>query len=428
MEIIADLEVHSKYSRAVSSQMTIPTISGYAAKKGIDLVGTGDFTHPMWLKEIETNLTEAGEGIYRCINSNSKSLFLLTSEISCIYSDKGKTRRVHILVYLPNIQKVKSFNSELLKRNANLVSDGRPIVGLSLKQIAQMALEIDSHALLIPAHAWTPWFGLYGAMSGYDLLSEAFGDLEKYIPAIETGLSSSPAMNWRIKELERRSIVSFSDAHSPARLGREATVFELDGVNYGNIYDAVKNQKIAYTIEFYPEEGKYHYSGHRNCKVVYSPEDIKSKGNACPICGKGLTGGVMARVDELGGVKIEKKTERDEFGVKWIGDKKEKRPGYVMLVPLIEIISESLGVGVGSKKVNDIYELLINQLGSEFEVLLKTPIEEIKRIFDPKIAEGIERVRRGDIVIEPGYDGVFGKVKIWKDKDSVSTPSQTSLF
>jgi len=427
MEIIADLEVHSKYSRAVSPQMTIPIISEYAAKKGIDLVGTGDFTHPMWLKEIETNLTEAGEGVYRCKNSKSEPLFLLTSEISCIYSDKGKTRRVHVLVYLPDIQKVKSFNSELLKRNANLASDGRPIVGLSLKQIAQIALEVDSHALLIPAHVWTPWFGLYGSMSGYDSLSEAFGDLEKYIPAIETGLSSSPAMNWRIKELERRSIVSFSDAHSPARLGREATVFELDGVNYENIYDAVKNQKIAYTIEFYPEEGKYHFPGHRNCKIVYSPEDIKSKGNVCPVCGKSLTGGVVVRVDELGGAEIERVTERDKFGVKWIGDKKEKKPGYVMLVPLIEIISESLGVGVGSKKVNDIYELLINQLGSEFEVLLRTSVHEIKKVVGPEIGEGIEKVRCGDIVIEPGYDGVFGKVKIWGNKKEPSI-NQESLF
>ncbi|KKR37873.1 MAG: and RNA helicase protein [Candidatus Woesebacteria bacterium GW2011_GWB1_40_101] len=234
MKFVADLEVHSKYARAVSPQMNVPTIAGWAAKKGIDLVGTGDFTHPMWLRELEGNLEEAGEGIYqlKVQNEKSKVKFLLTSEISCIYSHNGKGRRVHILVYLPTFTDVEKFNKELISKGANLFSDGRPIVGLTLSQIVETALGVQAKAIIIPAHVWTPWFGFYGSMSGYDHLEEAFGELAKYIPAVETGLSSDPAMNWKIGELTNRRIVSFSDAHSPAKLGREATVFDLSEISF----------------------------------------------------------------------------------------------------------------------------------------------------------------------------------------------------
>lgn len=427
MRIIADLHLHSKYSRAVSSQMVLPVVAEWAAKKGIGLVGTGDFTHPLWFREIKNNLEEAGEGVYKLKSSSSSTRFLLTTEISCIYSDKGKGRRVHILVFLPQLTDVEKFNAKLTLRGANLFSDGRPIMGLSLRDVAQIALEVNPKALIIPAHAWTPWFGIYGANSGYDSLGEAFGDLAKYIPAVETGLSSDPAMNWKMSELGDRSIVSFSDAHSPAKMGREATVFELPQITFENI----RKLNIAHTIEFYPEEGKYHYTGHRKCGVIYSPNEARKMGLICPVCKKPLTIGVMGRVEHLATVNIETKSEKDKYGVRWIKEKNSQRPGYVMMVPLLEILAEAYGVGVGSRKVTDNYELITNNCGNEFKVLLETEIDGIRKVAGEKVAEAIGKVRSGDIHIEPGYDGVFGKVSIWPNKEALkkeSTTSQTSLF
>lgn len=476
MEVIADLEVHSKYARAVSSSMTVPIIAEWATKKGIGLVGTGDFTHPMWLRELETSLEEAGKGVYRLKKSHfppqnqishfayhTSPFFLLTSEVSCMYTHKGKGRRVHILVYLPTFDSVRKFNKELTNRGANLFSDGRPIVGLSLSQVAEIALNVDKKALVIPAHVWTPWFGFYGHMSGYDSLKEAFGDLEKYIPAVETGLSSDCAMNWRIAELENKRIVSFGDAHSPQKLGREATVFDLPEVSYENIWRALwgerwevrngkgedeargekfRNQEIAlqsrkshltphisYTVEFYPEEGKYHFTGHRKCNVVYSPNQARKMGLSCPVCRRMLTLGVMSRVESLGKEEIEVVVEKDNFGVRWIKDKEDLHPKYVMLVPLFEILAESLGLGVSSQKVGGLYELLISEFGSEFSVLLKTKIDLIQKTAGEKTAQAVSKVRSGDIVIAPGFDGKFGKVKIWKDsEDKQNEVDQASLF
>lgn len=440
MQVVADLEVHSKYARAVSSQMVLPTIAEWADKKGIDLVGTGDFTHPMWLREIEANLIEDGDGILKLKDDKTKARFLLTSEVSCMYKHNGKGRRVHILVYLPTLSAVKKFNSELTNRGANLFSDGRPIMGLSLAQIAEIALMASEQAIIIPAHVWTPWFGFYGHMSGYDSLFEAFGDLEKYIPAVETGLSSDPAMNWRIAELVGKQIVSFGDAHSPAKLGREATVFELPKLTYENIYKALSPSQlttrpkthphIAYTIEFYPEEGKYHYSGHRKCSVVRTPNETRKLGMTCPVCGKNLTMGVMSRVESLASNDVETESETDEFGVRFIKDKDDKHPKYVMLVPLHEILAESLGVGVGSKQVNSLYESIVEKFGTEFEVLMKTPVDEISKMAGPRVSEAISKVRLGDIAISPGYDGVFGKVAIWKHQKTqkIEAIDQGALF
>jgi len=427
VKVIADLHLHSKYSRAVSGQMTLSTIAEWAVKKGIGLVGTGDFTHPMWFREIKSNLEETESGVYRL--RTGKVRFLLTTEISCIYSDQGQGRRVHILVFLPKISDVEKFNSKLTSRGANLFSDGRPIVGLTLQDVAQIALDANPKALLIPAHVWTPWFGIYGQNSGYDSLAEAFGDLAKDISAVETGLSSDPAMNWRMKELENRAIVSFSDAHSPAKIGREATVFELPAINYEN----VRKLNIAHTIEFYPEEGKYHYSGHRDCRIVCSPEEIREKGTICPVCGKSLTPGVMSRVENLAKVKAETETKKDKSGVRWIYSQGRKKPPYATLVLLMEILAEVYGVGVGSQKVVKSYELLFNNFGSEFKILLETEIGGIRKVAGEKVAEVIAKVRSGDIVIEPGFDGVFGKVKIWPDilgQESRQNPSlqQESLF
>src|SRR3990172_188516 len=467
MKVIADLQVHSKYARAVSPQMTLGNIAFWAEKKGIGLVGTGDFTHPLWFRELEANLEEAGAGVYRlrkseARNSKSETYFLLTSEVSCIYSHKGKGRRVHIMVYLPTFSKVRKFNEELTRRGANLLSDGRPIIGLTLSQVAEIALNVEPKAIIIAAHVWTPWFGFYGHMSGFDSLEPAFGKLSANICAMETGLSSDPAMNWRIEELSNRNIVSFGDAHSLQKLGREATVFEVPKLSYENIYRAItldnrktqrssssdnqnvrisdlsdyptirlsessefSGSRILYTIEFYPEEGKYHYTGHRKCNVVYSPNEARKMGMICPVCGKSLTAGVMSRVETLASHDVETQSEFDKYGVRWIRAAGPeglwpggtKRP-YVMLVPLIEIISEALGVGIGSQQLATVYDQLVNSFESEFKILLKTSNKDLKKVANPKVIEGIEKVRSGDIVIEPGYDGVFGKVKIWKEGES----------
>jgi uncharacterized protein (TIGR00375 family) len=419
MKVVADLQIHSRFARAVSPQMVIPVISSWASKKGIDLVATGDWTHPLWFRELQTNLVESGEGIYKSREAPKEaSSFLLSTEVSSIYSQGGKTRKVHTLIFAPSFQVVEKINKQLIERGANLFSDGRPIVGLSAKVVAEIALGVEPRCLIIPAHAWTPHFSLYGSVSGFDSIEECFGDLSSSIFAIETGLSSDPAMNWRIEELKSRSIVSFSDAHSPAKLGREATVFELSELSYEAIRRAITGEgkeKIAYTIEFYPEEGKYHYTGHRNCKVVYSPNETRKLGTTCPICGRPLTVGVMSRVEHLGKAEVETKSETDEFGVRWIKDAQGKRPGYVMMVPLLEILSEALGSGVGSQKVIMMYESLISSFASEFNTLLNTSLDEITRISGERVAEAVSKVRSGDIVIEPGYDGVFGKVNIWKE-------------
>ncbi len=500
MEIIADLHLHSKYSRAVSQEMIIPQIFKWAVKKGIGLVGTGDWTHPLWLREIKANLKEVGEGVYglkgedaggdefshptlsSSVLPSSHStqsklgrgiavsvemskivtrhpLFILSTEISSIYSQGGRQRRIHNLILAPSIEVVEKINKALSVRGVNLLSDGRPILGLSASQVAELIFEISQKCLLIPAHVWTPWFSLYGSMSGFDSIDECFGNFSKNIYALETGLSSDPSMNWRIEENLGRQIVSFGDAHSPQKLGREATVFEIPGLSYENIRRAIigkfedgnpklenpisdlKKQtsfqpsnhrsQISFTIEFYPEEGKYHYSGHRKCQVAYSPHDIKVKGTTCPVCGRSLTVGVTSRVEKLASIEIETESKINEKGVRFICDKEGKRTPYVMLVPLQEILAESLNLGLATKGLEETYEKMITSFGSEFEVLLKTEIEEIRKIFPEKVAEGIKRVRLGDIHIEPGFDGVFGKVCIWSgenEKKKKEEARQTALF
>jgi len=320
MQVIADLQLHSKYARAVSQEMVIPKIWEWAKRKGIGLVATGDWTHPLWMREIKSSLEEIGNGLLKLKSQNSNlktdgdgPLFLLATEVSSIYSQGGKLRRIHTLIWAPTIVTADKINKELINRGANLIADGRPVIGLSSIQVAEMVFSIDPTCLIIPAHAWTPWFSLYGSESGFDSIDECFGQFSKYIYAIETGLSSDPAMNWRIKELDSRSIVSFSDAHSGPKLGRETTVFDLEELSYEAIRQAImeptlniedKNlspNQIAFTIEFYPEEGKYHYTGHRNCGVKQMPSETRKNGTICPVCGRKLTVGVMHRVDELAG-------------------------------------------------------------------------------------------------------------------------------
>ena len=463
MDYVADFHLHSKYSRAVSKDMDLPQMAKAAQQKGLDILTASDWTHTLWLKEIRAQLEEATEGLY-CLKSeirNPKSetkepLFILSTEISSIYSEKGKLRRIHNLVFAPNLEIAEKIQKELLKRGANLSADGRPIIGISSKNLFQLILEIDERCMLIPCHAWTPHFGIYGSASGYDSLEEAFEDLTPYIYGIETGLSSDPEMNWQIPELMNRSILSFSDAHSLPKMGREATVFELAEASYENIRRAIMRKKvqrpviasgakqsnpegiatsqaprndnrIKYTVEFYPEEGKYHFSGHRNCGVVRGPEELKKEGDICPICKRRLTEGVLFRVQQLCDKelldRLEVKISPRE--IKWYTDKRKNHPPFVKLVPLLEIVAESLESTVFSVKTKGLYKQLTLELGSEIEILLKVPIEDISKIGGSKIAHGILLVRKGDIVIDPGFDGEYGKVKIWKHEE-ISKDSKVS--
>ncbi|MCR4325094.1 MAG: endonuclease Q family protein [Candidatus Curtissbacteria bacterium] len=436
MKFVADLHLHSRYSRAVSQQMNLQNMAQFARLKGISVLATGDFTHPFWFDHIKNQLEETAEGLYRLkqpenspqqtVVSNEQSaseiFFLLSCEISSIYSQGGKGRRIHNLVMFPKLSDVEKFNNELIKRRVNLRSDGRPIVGLSAKDVAYIALEVSDKALVIPAHAWTPWFSLYGSFSGFDSVEECFGDMAKYIYGIESGLSSDPAMNWEVGDLDNRSILSFSDAHSLEKMGREVTVFEANNISYDAIYGAISGSstsRIAFTIEFYPEEGKYHFTGHRDCNVSLSPAETREKGEKCSVCGRSLTVGVMHRVEELKTINQKQET-RDKNGVKWIYPDGESRPPFISLVPLYEIIAEALEVGVGTQKVNDQYMSLVNVFGSEFNVLLKAELEKIVRFGGSKLSEAIGKVRSREIVVEPGFDGKFGIVKIWSGTTDVS--------
>lgn len=449
------------------------------------LVATGDWTHPLWMREIKENLEELGNGLLKLKNGSPEDpLFMLATEVSCIYSQNGKGRRVHTLIWVPTIASADRINQEMTRQGCNLLSDGRPIIGLTSIQVAELVFTIEPKALIIPAHAWTPWFSVYGSMSGFDSLDEAFGSYASQIYAVETGLSSNPLMNWRIKELDNRSIVSFSDAHSGPKLGREATVFEIpDGsLSYDTIYDAIRspslalaNEKldassvagfsvskspvlkaseaaqnfvrsprrlpaIAYTIEFYPEEGKYHWSGHRTCNIRWSPKETTEKGTTCPVCGKTLTQGVEQRVSELAGRSEEALQVRSvEYPLpkeKMIRATKSlafpNRPPFISLVPLQEIIAECIGSPVASPKVQGPYKLLTDGLDGEFSVLLNSTHDEIAKIAGERIAVGVEKVRSGDIVIDPGYDGVFGVVKLWRDGEEKplvdSSKEQLNIF
>ncbi|OGD97829.1 hypothetical protein A3E71_04625 [Candidatus Curtissbacteria bacterium RIFCSPHIGHO2_12_FULL_42_33] len=473
MKFVADLHLHSKYSRAVSQQMVLAQMVHWAKLKGINVLATGDFTHPFWFDQIKNELAEAGRGLYKLkpsvngsqIRQNSEVsvnrepvYFLLSTEISSIYSQGDRVRRIHNLFFFPSLASVEKFNKALLMRGANLRSDGRPIVGITSRDLAEIALLCDEKALVIPAHVWTPWFSVFGSFSGFDSVEECFGDMSKFVYGIETGLSSDPAMNWRIADLDNLSILSFSDAHSLEKMGREVTVFEAGETSYNSIYWAIRNvgwldggpkreneptnlqaqeptnqSKIAFTIEFYPEEGKYHFTGHRNCNFSQSPEETAKNGDICPVCGKPLTVGVMHRVEQLKTRNLKHET-RDINGVRWVYPEGDGRPPYVSMVPLGEILAGSLGAAVGTKKVADQYLILVSNLGSEFNVLLKADLEAIARFSNQKVARAVSKVRGGDIVVEPGYDGKFGVVKIFNEKSGeltkgkINDDAQLNLF
>lgn len=410
MRIITDLHLHSKYSRATSPKLDHQGIAYWAKKKGVDIVGTGDFTHPLWLSQLKQNLTEAGEGVYK-VKEGEGAFYILSSEISTIYSQGGRVRKIHTVVLVPSFAAAEKIIAKL-STIGNLYADGRPILGLSAKDLVSYVLDCEREALIIPAHIWTPHFSVFGSQSGFDSLEECFGENTKYISALETGLSSTPEMNWRLSALDEISLVSFSDSHSPANLLREATVFDLTKPSFFEIKEALKNHQVAYTLEFYPEEGKYHLDGHRNCGIRLEPTETRKYKGLCPACQRPLTIGVLNRVEEL--------ADRP------LGFKLPHAAPFKKLVQLVKIIAEAIGVGKGSKKVEQEYQKIMEQVPSEFAVLVDLSLEELSKIAAPKIVEGIKRSREGNLTIEAGFDGEFGKVKIFNTE--ASEKSQDSLF
>lgn len=415
MRIIADLHIHSKYSRAVSPKMDIDHISMWAKIKGIDVIGTGDFTHFKWIKEIKEKLKEDGSGLL-ISKDKYKQKFMLTTELSCIYKQGDKCRKIHLIVFAPSISTVEKINIALAKIG-NIHSDGRPILGISAYNLAKLIFDIDERCMVIPAHAWTPWFSIFGSKSGFDTIEECFGDLSDKIYAIETGISSDPEMNWRLSMLDKITLLSNSDAHSLIKLGREANVFELAGVvTYDKICDIIKTKdvkKFPYTVEFFPEEGRYHFDGHSNCKLVINPFEKKYADGRCPLCRRPLTIGVANRVEAL----ADRKTSMQ----------KKSFPGSLHLVPLNEIIANAYGVGVQSKKVNLEYHRLINEFGNEFSILLDMDEKSLNKKLPSRIAQGIINVKNNDFTIDPGYDGIYGKVHIFTDED-LGQKHQKTLF
>jgi uncharacterized protein (TIGR00375 family) len=357
MQFVADLHLHSKYARAVSPQMTIPVMAQYGLSKGLDVLSCADFLHPVWFKEMKSQLTEAEEGLYRFVDQHASGAprFLLSTEISSIYKQDNKLRRIHNLIFVSSLDAAEKLSRKLVSLGCNLNSDGRPIIGVSSKDLLEITLSVDEKSILIPAHIWTPHFGVLGSASGFDSLAGCYGQLSKYVYGIETGLSSDPDMNWQIKELENRSILSFSDAHSPLKMGREATVFDLNSLSFMAIRRAIMQPSnpqasgakdtISYTIEFYPEEGRYHFSGHRKCKVVFGPEQIREQGNVCPVCHSRLTEGVLYRVEQLSdkGLCGRVKVTRGQNGVLWYSDRLGLAPSYVKLIPLLEVVAKAGG-------------------------------------------------------------------------------------
>ena len=398
----ADLHIHSRFARATSRDLTFENLAKWAKLKGIDLLASADFTHPAWFDETGRMLNEAGDGLYEYDGVK----FVLGTEVNCNGQQGGRNRRVHMLVLAPALDTVRRINVALAVRG-KLGSDGRPTLHMTPRDLVRTLLDIDERCLFIPAHAWTPWFGVFGSKSGFDSLDECFGEDAQHIHAIETGLSSEPAMNWRVPELDNRSIVSFSDAHSLPKLGRELTVFEGE-LSYEGLAAALKTQAISYTVEFFPEEGKYHFSGHRKCGVRYSPEEMAADDARCPQCGRKLTLGVMHRVEELAKRRVT--TQADDDGVTRSDN---GRPPFRMLVALEQVLSEALGVGVQAKRVRKAYLELVGELGNELRVLTEASEPDIAAVAGQRVAEGVCRVRRGDISIEPGYDGEYGKVSVW---------------
>ncbi len=413
-EFVADFHIHSRYSRACSKDLSVKELAKWAKLKGIGLLGTGDFTHPLWLQELEDTLRPTGSGLF---SAEEGAHFILTAEVNTLFYKRGKAHNIHHVLFTPSFETVKRINQELASFGS-LSIDGRPILQMEAWRLVEVVLGIDPRCLVVPAHAWTPWFSIFGSTSGFDTVEECFEHQAKNIFVLETGLSSDPAMNWRLSKLDRYTLISNSDSHSARRIGREANVFNC-ALNYDEIMQALRTKdagKFLYTVEFFPEEGKYHYDGHRNCKVRLSPTESRAKGRRCPVCGKSVTIGVMNRVESL--------ADRPE------GTEPARAVPFKHSVPLDEIIADAIGMGVGTQGVDREYFNLIERCGTEFDVLLKTPEEKLRSVTSSRIAEGIVRMRNRQVTIEPGYDGEYGKVHIFVEGQTAapSAEQQMTLF
>ncbi len=409
MRYIVDWHIHSKYSRACSKQLELPIIDAWCARKGIDIVATGDWTHPAWFAHIKEHLEEKRQGIFR-LKSGGKREFMLVQEVSQIYKKGDKTRRIHNLVFSPSIETCEKVIAELQRRDFNLKADGRPILGIDSEDLYKLLKDIDERIIMIPAHAWTPWYAVFGSKSGFDSLEECFGSMTPHIYAIETGLSSDPAMNWQLSQLDSVVCVSNSDAHSARNLGREANVFEFDSPpTYDDFVRVLREQdasRFKYTIEFFPQEGKYHFDGCAACAFSCEPKESKRLGSRCPSCARPLTLGVHNRVEAL--------ADRGAQSVR------ARKIPFKSIVPLAEILAECYGVtSTSSKKVVAEYQRLTDDLADEFTILLDTPLEIIaKHAHAPSLAQALCRMRAGDVKVTPGYDGIYGTVSLFGDQAS----------
>lgn len=439
MRYYADLHIHSRYARACSPQLTLENIDLWCRIKGLSLVSCGDFTHPKWFAEIQTKLEPVGNGLYRLKRElrlkdqrfreeKIKDVyFIIGTELSCIYTHLGKGRRVHHCLFVPSIEAAAELNKQLTARGCNLKADGRPIIGLSSQDLLKTQLAIDPRSVLIPAHAWTPWFAIFGSKSGYDSITECFGGLSKHIFAIETGLSSDPAMNWRVSDLDKVALISNSDAHSLPNLGREANVFEGEDISYDLIWQAVrqaspqsrqqdKNKEqlqLSKTIEFFPHEGRYHFDGHRDCQTVLPPSETRKYKGICPKCGRQLTVGVLSRVEDLS-------NRKENY-------KPASAVPFLSLIELDKIIAQAQGVkGRKTKAVDDQYWRLVEAFGGEMNVLAEAPLSDLSGKTIPSVVEAIKRLRDGKVFINPGYDGVYGEIHIFNKSEAVKP--QKSLF
>jgi uncharacterized protein (TIGR00375 family) len=409
MRVIADFHIHSRYSRATSEKMNIQELTRFAKIKGLDLLGTGDFTHPKWLEELKKDLVKVQDAnLYRpAKNPESPLCYMITGEVATIFSFESSIKKIHHVILTPNIETAEQINDRLTPYG-NLTADGRPILSMSAPQLVEEIMQVSNENMVIPAHAWTPWFSLFGAFSGFNRVEDCYQDMTKHICALETGLSSDPPMNWRLSSLDKYALVSNSDSHShwPWRIGREANVFELEQITYQDVVAPIRKkdpERFKFTIETDPAYGKYHWTGHRNCKVSLSPQEAIKFGNRCPVCRRNLTKGVEQRVEELADRRV--------------GFKPEKAIGYIHLMPLSEIIATVMGVTYPSvQKVWDVYNMLIARFGDEYTVLTDAPLEEMSKIVEPRIAEAIERVRQEKVKVLPGYDGVYGELILFDEQ------------
>ena len=425
MKFIADFHIHSHYSLATSKELRPDFLDYWARLKGIKVVGTGDFTHPGWLNELKENLEPAEEGLFRLIPSNKKNTglkteedtrFILTTEISNIYKKAGKVRKVHNVVFAPSFDIAEKIQNRLKALGFNITSDGRPIIGMDSRDLLHMCLEASDDIFFVPAHIWTPWFSVLGSKSGFDSVTECFEDLSGYISAVEMGLSTDPPMNWMCSFLDKYTLIANSDAHSPEKLGRNANILDTD-LSYKGIIDAMSagnNEKFSGTIDFFPQEGKYHFDGHRKCGICWSPLDTLQHDEICPVCGKKITVGVMNRIAQL--------ADRDN-----ITDRLNRLPFY-SLIPLKEILSEIEGVSSNSNKVDQHYRQLVHKGGSEFNILLNYSLDQIKSIGGELLYEAIRRMRNREVYIQEGFDGEYGRIRVFKDDETKTLIQSSSLF